>query len=569
MKRLAVGLIALALLGCPPANDGGDPAPEPNGAGGEGGDGGTGGAPEGLPEWKAELWPKGDAWTQVPQELTFNNGAEPETLDVHLMTGVPEGRIAQGLFECLVEQHPQTLQPVPGVAESWDISGDGTVYTFHIRENAKWSDGQKLTAQHVFASWKRALTPATGCQYGYMFYPIKNAQPFHTGELGDFAEVGVEATDEHTLVVTLEAPCPYFLDLVAFRTLAPVPVWVIDELKAAGKEDRWSRPENMVCNGPFVLEEWAPNQKIVMKTNPHYWDTDYVKLTQVTALPYEDVDTAYNLFQEGTCDWNTTVPSAKIDEVQLLPEYFVQPYLGSYFYRVNVTKPPFDDVRVRKALSIGFDRSIITRDVLKAGQIPATSFCPPLPGYTPPKGVGYDRDAARELLAEAGFPEGKGFPTVELLYNSNEDHKKVAESIVQQWKENLGITVSLRNSEWKVYLSDVEELNYAIARAGWIGDYVDPNTFLDMWLKDGGNNNTGWSNPDYTKLIEEAAQGGDPVERMKKFQQAESILIEQEFPIIPVYIYVNQGLLSPKVQGWYENVRDQHPFQYIWIEPVE
>lgn len=565
MKRLAALLIAAALLGCPPAGDGegGDPTPTPSGETAVGIDVST------LPDWKAKLYPQTDAWKSAPQELTFNNGAEPETLDVHLMTGVPEGRIAQGLFECLVEQHPETLAPVPGVAESWDVSDDGTVYTFHLREDATWSNGRELTAQDFYDSWKRGLTPATGCQYGYMFYPIKNAEAFHTGKLEDFEQVGVKVQDPRTLVVTLEEPCPYFLDLVAFRTLAPVPVWVIEKLKAEGQEDRWSRPENMVGNGPFILKEWAPNQKIVMTTNPHYWDKDYVKLTKVTALPYEDVDTAYNLFQEGSCDWNTTVPSAKIDEVQLLPEYFVQPYLGSYFYRINVTKPPFDDVRVRKALSRGFDRSIITRDVLKAGQIPATWFCPAMPGYEPPKGLAYDRDAARELLAEAGYPDGKGFPTVELLYNSNEDHKKVAESIVQQWKENLGITVSLRNSEWKVYLSDVEQLNYQVARAGWIGDYVDPNTFLDMWLEGGGNNNTGWSDPEYTRLIAEAAQGGDRAERMQKFHRAEQILVEEQLPIIPIYIYVNQGLLAAKVKGWYENVRDQHPYQYMWIEPVE
>jgi oligopeptide transport system substrate-binding protein len=224
---------------------------------------------------------------------------------------------------------------------------------------------------------------------------------------------------------------------------------------------------------------------------------------------------------------------------------------------------------VRRAFVQGFDREIITRDILRAGQIPATYFTPQMPGYEPPKGHGYDREAARKLLAEAGYPEGKGFPTVTLLYNTNEDHKKVAESIVQQWKENLGITVSLRNTEWKVYLTEVEELNYQISRAGWIGDYTDPNTFLDMWVKDGGNNNTGWSHADYDRLIGEAAKESDRAKRMGLLKQAEELLVQQELPIIPIYIYVNQGMLAKKVKGWYPNVRDQHPLKFVWIEPTE
>ncbi len=518
----------------------------------------------GLPEWKRAYAPKDDAWKEVEQVFTFNNGAEPETLDVHLMTGVPEGRIASGLFEGLINHDPRTLEPRPGVAESWEVSDDGLVYTFKLRADATWSDGKPVTAGDFDASWRRALTPATACQYGYMFYPIQNAEKFHKGELDDWNEVGVKAADERTLQVTLAAPCPYFLDLVAFHTLFPVPM---EAVKAHG--DRWSRPENIVCNGPFKLTEWKPAERIVMIKNDRYWDRDFVKLERIVALPYEDVETSYKLFLQGQNDWMTTVPAAKIDEVKRHPAYYAQTYLGSYFYRINVTKEPFDDVRVRKAFSIGFDREVITRDILKGGQIPATWFTPAMHGYEPPQGFAYDRDAARELLAEAGYPGGEGFPTVELLYNTNEAHKQVAEAIVQQWKENLGIQVSLRNTEWKVYLSDVEQLNYHVARAGWIGDYVDPNTFLDMWLKDGGNNNTGWWSEEYEGLIAKAAIQKDPAARMKLFQRAEEILIREEFPIIPVYIYVNQGMLADKVMGWYENVRDQHPFQYIWIEPAE
>ncbi len=515
-------------------------------------------------DWKAELGPEDEAWKSVEQLFTFNNGAEPETLDPHLMTGVPEHRLASAIYEGLVTHHPETLEPKPGAADRWDISEDGKTYTFHLRKGLTWSNGKPLTAQHFFDSWKRALTPATACQYGYMMYPIVGAEPFHKNTLKDFSKVGIRVVDPTTLEVKLTAPCPYFLDLVAFETMMPVPMWVIEK-----HGDRWSRAENLVGNGAFMVKEWRPSERIVLVKNPNYWDKNFVKLEKIVALPYEDVETGYKLFQQGKNDWMTSVPSAKIDEIKRDPNYYAQPYLGSYFYRINVTKPPFDKFEVRKALSIGFDREIITRDTLKAGQIPASWFSPAMHGYEPPKGFRYDRDEARRLLTKAGYPNGKGFPTIELLYNTNEDHKKVAEAIVQQWKENLGITVSLRNSEWKVYLNDVENLDYQIARAGWIGDYTDPNTFLDMFLTGGGNNNTGWSNSEYDGLIAKAATQSDPKQRFGTLRQAETILIEKELPIIPIYIYVNQGMLAEKVGGWFENVRDQHPLKFIFIEPVE
>lgn len=518
-----------------------------------------------LPEnWKDELKPEDDAWKSVDQTFRFNNGTEPETLDLHIMTGVTENRLATALFEGLVSQHPETLDIVPGVAKSWTISADRTVYTFHLRDDAKWTDGKPVTAQDFYDSWKRALTPATTCQYGYMFFPIKNSEAFYKGKLKDFKEVGVQVKDPKTLVVTLTNPCPYFLHLAAFKTLYPVPMEVVNK-----HGDKWTRPENIVSNGPFKLVEWVANQQITMVPNENYWDRKTVRLKKLIAYAYTDPETSYKLFRQGKMDWCTTIPTPKIDEIKRLPDYYVQPYLGSYFYRVNVEKPPFNDVRVRKALTMGFDREVITRDLLKGGQIPAGYFSPKMLGYTPPKGLRYNRAEARKLLAEAGYPNGKGFPTIDLLYNTQESHKQVAEAIARQWKENLGITVSLRNNEWKVYLDEVDKRNFNLARGGWIGDYVDPNTFLDLFMTGGGNNNTGWSNERYDELIRGAAKSGDQKERFKLFFEAEKILVEEECPIIPVYIYVNQGLLSEKVAGWYENVLDHHTYQYIWMEPVE
>jgi oligopeptide transport system substrate-binding protein len=538
-------------------------------------------------DWKKALEPESDDWKKVEQTFTFNNGAEPETLDPHTMTGVPEHRLASAIFEGLVSQHPETLAPTPGAAERWEVSKDGLTYTFFLRAGLKWSNGKPLSARDFMASWERVLRPTVASQYSYMLYPIKGAEaynkqawpkdvapvtaPFVPVEKLDqsklavkWSDVGVQVKDERTLVITLAHPCAYFLDLVAFETMMPVPLELVTE-----HGDRWVRAGTIVGNGPFKVEKWEPNQPMVLLKNEHYWDATFVKLTRIEVLPLVDQEVAYKLFQQGKCHWMDDVPIAKIDEVKRLPEYYVAPYLGTYFYRFNCTKKPFDDPRVRKALSISIDREQITRDLLKAGQVPATWFTPAMPGYEPPKGLPYDREAARRLLAEAGYPDGKGFPVTELLYNTLEAHKLVAENVVQQWRENLGITVSLRNSEWKVYLNDVQHLQYQLARAAWIGDYVDPNTFLDMFVTDGGNNQTGWSNKRYDELIAGAAKELDRAKRAKLLQEAEKLLIEQELPIMPVYIYVKKGLLSARVGGFHENVRDQHPLQYLWMEPAE
>ncbi|MCA8925299.1 MAG: peptide ABC transporter substrate-binding protein, partial [Planctomycetes bacterium] len=467
-------------------------------------------------------------------------------------------------FEGLVSLHPKTLEPVPGVAERWDLSDDKTIYTFHLRQNAKWSDGTPVDANDFFASWKRALTPATGSQYAYMYYAIRGAEEFNKGQNEDFGTVGIKVVDDHTLEVTLANPCAYFLHQVAFRTLCPVPMKVVE-----AKGDAWSRAGNIIGNGAFKLVEWRPNDKIVMVPNEHYWARDEVKLERLVALPIEDMETAYKLFQTGKLDWMTAVPAAKVEEIKRDPSYYAAPYLGSYFYRFNTTKAPFDDARVRKAFSLSLNRESITSDILKGGQIPATWFTPELPGYKPPQGLAESREEAQRLLAEAGYPEGKGFPEVSLLYNTNEAHKQVAEVVAQQWKENLGVTVSLRNTEWKVYLDLVDKKDYQIARAGWIGDYVDPNTFLDCFVTDGGNNNTGWSNAKYDGLIRQAAAEGDPKKRSELFFEAETILVEEELPVLPLYIYVNQGMLRDTVLGWHENVLDSHPFRYISIDTTE
>lgn len=511
--------------------------------------------------WKVER-PAADKLA-AKQHLKFNNGAEPETLDPQLMTGVPEHTIAMAMFEGLTNPHPRTLEPRPGVAVSWAISPCLTCYRFRIREGLTWSNGDPLTAEDFVRSWKRVLDPKLAAQYAYQLYPLLNAEEYNKqvdGKPVAFDTVGVKAIDTLTLDVKLKAPTPYFLQLTYFETLFPVHVATIEKHGIA-----WTRPENIVTNGPFRLVDHKPRQHLKLAKSETYWDRANVALTEIEIDPADDTNASMNRYLNDELDWIRAVPASRIDEAKKHPDYFVQAYLGAYFYAFNVKDKPFDDVRVRRAFSLATHRAQICRDVLKSGEIPATRHTPPgIHGYPDFAGDDFDPIAARKLIGEAGYPDGKGFPEVELLYNTNESHKLVAEAIVSIWKQALGVTVKLRNAEWKVYLDEVDHLKYQVARRGWIGDYGDPNTFLDMFVTGGGNNNTGWSNAQYDELIKQAAVTADPAARMKVFEKAERILIA-ELPILPIYHYVNKGFKSPLLKGWFENVRDLHPFQHMYM----
>ncbi len=512
-------------------------------------------------DWDA-FFPAGDGWKEHEQEFVFNNGTEPETLDPHLMTGVPEHTLALALYEGLTSHHPSTLQAIPGVAKWWEISPDGRVYTFHLRDDAKWSNGDPVTSADFLWSWQRAIDPATASQYAYQLFAIENAEAFFNKKVTDIAKVGMEAVDAHTFRVTLGASTPYFLDLTSFETLMPVHRATIEEHGL-----QWTRPENFVGNGPFVLTAWKPRDQVVLEPNLQYWNRGIVRLAKIRARAMDDLSTSYNEYLAGSMDWIKAVPQPRIDEVQMHPDYYAWPYLGCYFFRFNTTRKPFDDQRVRMAFNLAVNKESLCRDTLKAGQIPATGYVPPgIHGYEGVKGPDYDPKRAKKLLAEAGYAGGKNFPEVELLYNTSESHKQNCEVISSMWKEVLGVNVKLRNMEWKTYLEAVDTLQYQIARAGWIGDYTDANTFMDMFLTGGGNNSTGWGNEEYDRLIKEAAVEQDPDARAKLFQRAEEILCIEHLPILPIYFYVNQGMLRPRLRGLMENIRDLHPFQFIYID---
>jgi oligopeptide transport system substrate-binding protein len=496
------------------------------------------------------------------QVFRINNTAEPESLDPGVVTGVPEHRILSNLFEGLTTTDPRDLSPQPGMAASWTVSQDGLTYTFKLRE-ARWTDGKPVTAHDFVYAWERVLNPKMGAKYAQQLFYLKNGEDYNKGRITDFGQVGARALDERTLQVTLRCPTAYFLDLTSFYTLFPVPRWAIE---THGKD--WVKPGKIVSNGPFRLVSWVPQKELVLEKNPQHWDATTVKLRKVEFIPTDDINTAYKQFLAGESEWIPTVPPAQLDAARSRPEFYVSAYLGTYYFRFNVTRPPQNDLRVRKALSMAVDRESLTKFVTKAGEIPSSTFVPAsMRGYEGVKGLPFDVVAAKKLLAEAGYPDGKGFPKVELLYNTNELHRVITQAVQQMWKEHLGIQVEITNVEWKVYLSRQSGLDYQISRAGWIGDYVDPNTFLEMWITRGGNNQTGWSSKRYDELIAQAAcKIVNAKDRMKALQEAEQILVAEEVPIMPLFTYVNKGMLSRRVKGWHANILDQHPLKYIYLE---
>jgi oligopeptide transport system substrate-binding protein len=500
---------------------------------------------------------------QKRADLIFVNGAEPETLDPSIITGQPEGRIVNALFEGLTT-FDAFGKAGPGMAESWTISPDGKVYTFKIRSDAKWSDGHPLIARDFVESWKRTLSPETAASYNYQLFYVKNAQAFAEGKITDFSEVGVKALDDHTLEVTLENPTPFFLDLCATPPLQPVPV---NRIKQFG--DDWVKPARIVGNGAYVLDDWRINHRIRLRKNRNYWNAKNVALESVDVLPISAATVAFNFYAGGLADLivdKNLTPNALLDELKKTSAFHSAPFLGIYFLRFNCSKPPFDDPRVRRAFAMTVDKRRIVGKITRAGELPGDSFVPPgIAGYESPEGLPYDPEEARRLLAEAGYPGGKGFPLTTFLYNESQQNRDIAVELQSMWLQHLGVKVNLALQEWKVYLNSLSSLDYGIARSSWVGDYPDPNTFLDMFVTGNGNNRTGWSDPAYDRLIVDAAKETDAAKRFEILRKAEAILISQEVPVCPIFYYVGIQLYDPaKLGGIESNVLDEHPIKAMY-----
>ena len=503
------------------------------------------------------------------QIFHFGNGSEPQGLDPHIVTGVPEHHLITALCEGLVITNPKGGPNLPGVAESWSISDDGKVYTFNLHPNAKWSNGEDVTAEDFVWSWMRILTPALGSQYPDMLYYVKNAAAYHMEEIDDFSEVGVKAINDKTLEVTLEQPYSFFIKLLShYSTFAVHKDTVLTYGSIDDRNGEWTRPGNFVCNGPMQLKSWELNKKIVVEKNPFYWDSDKVKLNEMHFYPVSNESTEDRMFRAGQLHVTNVVPQEKCPVYlkENNPNLRIDPYVGTYFYRINTLNPVLKDKRVRKALAMSINRKQIVENVSQCGQQVAYSFTPPgIAGYQPDTEIPFMPDAAKDLLSDAGFPDGEGFPKLEILFNTQEGHRKIALAVQQMWQQHLGIEVELVNTDWKVYLSREMIGDFQISRAGWIGDYEDPNTFLDLMRPNRGNNKTGWDNLEYDRLIELANAQQDVNKRYEILNQAEQLLID-EMPIIPIYTYVRQYQLSSDVHGWDPNPTDTHHPKFVFLQ---
>ena len=454
------------------------------------------------------------------------------------------------------------------MAERWDVSPDGKVYTFHLRTNATWSTGEPITSADVAYSWLRALSPATAGDYAGQLFYIKNAEAYYTGKIKDPAQVGIHALDAHTVRVELNDPLAFFLDLCTFPTLAVVPHQTIEK-----HDYRWLSVRPLPCSGAYELVAWRLNDKVRLRKNPHYWDAAHTQSDIIDILPTGSPNTALNLYETGVADivWDKElVPSELLDVLTKRPDFHTWDYLGTYFNRFNVTRGPLTNELVRKAFALATDRERITRKITRGGEKPAFHFVPDgTANYQPPPGLPFDPEQGRRLLAQAGFPGGKSFPHLQYSFPSAASgaarlQGKIAVELHQMWRDGLGIEVELRQIERKVFYAAQSRLDYDISGSSWIGDYNDANTFLDLFTSNSGNNRTGWRNRRYDELIHQANRQLDLKRRAELFRQAETVLVAEEAPVAPIYFYAGFNYFDPrKITGIYQNILDEHPMQYI------
>ena len=501
------------------------------------------------------------------QILRKGNYSDPGSLDPHKGEGVSASNILRDLFEGLVSEAPDgTL--IPGAAESWDISEDGTVYTFHMRKNAAWSDGSAVVADDFVNGLRRSINPATGSNYSQVLSPIKNADEIIQGDMP--AEMlGVYASDDKTLRIELNSATPYFLGLLTHSSTYPIHM---PSLVKHG--DAIGRPGNLISNGAFILQQWKVQSHVTLTKNPHYWDADNVTLNQVVYFPTENLAAELKRFRADEIDWTYDIPVSQIKWIRenLNEQFETGPYLGSYYFGLNLTQPPFKgNKKLRQALSMVVDRQTLTDKLLRTGEKPALGWVPVgIAGYTTQEPYWADwsmekrLSEARKLYQQAGYSEENPL-NIEIRYNTHEDHKRMSIALAFMWNQALGVKYRLVNEEWKVFLQNrAFKKDTQVFRAGWIGDYNDPYTFAELLHSRHGRNDMGFSNDEYDDLLAAAAAETRPAERMKLLEAAERIVLD-EVPLIPIYYYVSRRMVKPWVVGWEPNVMDHHYSKNIKI----
>ena len=501
--------------------------------------------------------------------LLLGNSNEPKGLDPHIVTGVIEANILRALFEGLITNDPasDTAQP-GGAALSVTPDATATVWTAKLRPDGKWSDGMPVTAQDFAFSYQRLLTPELGAQYAEMLYFLKGAEDFNRGKTTDFSTVGVEVLDPLTLRLTLRGPTPYFPEILKHFTWTAVPQHVVLKFGTIGQRGNpWTRLENIVCNGPYQMKSWRRTDHIEVERNPHYWNAKNVILNGVRFLPVTNSYTEGRMFRDDQLHvtYGATPEVVDLMKKEHPDQLRQEPYVGTDFFRLNNTRKPMDDIRVRQALSAATDRQALCDHVYR-GYKPAYAITPPMGVYDPPHIAGYDPQKAKRLLAEAGYPDGKGFPRLKVLIASKETAATLAQALQAMWRNTLGVEVEIENKEWNAYLVATHDLDYDIAFGGWVGDYLDPLTFLEMWSPGNGNNNTGWNNPAFAKLLQQSCQESDATRRFERLHQAEAILVE-EAPVVVVAWKARNYLIHPSVEGWNPLLLANNPFQFIRLTP--
>lgn len=486
---------------------------------------------------------------QSEMKLCWNPGPEPSTLDPQMSNNIPELIIELNLFEGLMRLDKDN-NPQNALADSITFTPDGLNYTVKLKDT-KWSNGDPVTADDFKTAWMHALDPEAAAEYAYQLFYIKNGEAYNS-KSAKAEDVGIKVVDPRTLELTLESPTPYFMSLLAFPTYFPVNKKVVE----ANKD--WNlKAETYISNGPFKMQSWSHNDKMVLVRNPDYWDAENVKITELTFSLVEDGKAALTAFEANQLDGTDNIPPSDIERLRKTGILKVGPNLSTYYYSFNVTRKPFDNPKVCQALSMSIDRKALIENVLKGGETAAFAF---VPSGIPDEAVGkYFREVggdyfkeditlAKQLLADAGYPEGKNFPVISILYNTNGSHQIIAQAIQDMWLKNLGIKVNLIGQEAQVYMNSLQNQQYDVAKTEWYGDYVDPMTFLDLYVTKGGNNFTGWSNMDYDEDIAPAKKSGDQKVRMQAMHDAEKILMT-EMPVMPIYFNVNKYVIKDYLKG--------------------
>jgi oligopeptide transport system substrate-binding protein len=485
--------------------------------------------------------------------LLIGNAAEPGDLDPHLASILNDQIVVNTLFEGLTLLDERSTNPLPAAAESWTTSPDGLVWTFRLRDGLQWSNGDSLTADDFVQSWRRVLNPAFAADNAWYLFALKNAEAFNAKKITDVSTVGFKATDPRTLVLTLERPTPYLAALVSMPAWFPINPRVL--AKFGGIEQRgsaWTRPGNLVSNGAFMLSQWTPNARIVLEKNPRHREAAANKLNRVVFFPIENPDVEEREFRAGQLHVTFNLPVTKIASWQKQDpsKLRVDPTLQINFLRFNTTRPPLNDPRVRRALSLAIDRTAIAQAVLQGSRAPALSITPPgTGGYTARAAVTTNIEEAKKLLAAAGFPNGQGLPVVDIQARNDEMMPRVAEALQAMWQRDLGFRTTISQVEQKTWIQNQQTLNYGISTAAWTADFPDPVTFLGMFTENSAYNWTGWKNPEYEKLMDAAAVTADAKQRYEVFQQAETLLLA-ESPVAPLYFGAQTYLIHPAVKGW-------------------